>query len=459
MRAPICALLCLIASLGCFTEREEAGDDDARPPNLILIVVDTLRADHLSHYGYERPTAAPLDGFRDRATRFAHAFAAGSWTGPSTISIHTGLSPLRHGALDHGDVLPPDATPLAEVLRGAGYATYGLSFNYEVSAQTGYDRGFDRFGGFGEDVLDYPDITLMRRRVARWGDDPPAEPFFLYLHPMNVHGPYRVPNSRKADLLGRPPSDAFEYYGDAMKRILKRGELEARAEVTPEIVQSLVDQYDTAIHYSMTEIAGILDDLEARGLLENTAIILTADHGEELFEHGGFSHGYSLYREVLHVPLYLALPGQTRARSSEAIVSVLDIYPTLLDLARVPIPEHVDGRSLVDVDAMANEDRTLVQATGWKNRAVGESAITSEGHLIELSSAYDAPQGRRALFDWRSDPGEESDLLESAPAHRRRTEDAATARRAALATRPSFESANVLDEMDAARLRALGYAE
>jgi len=215
-----------------------AGASGPKPPNVLLIVVDTLRADHLSHYGYARPTAAPLDGFRDRATRFARAYSTAPWTGPSTMSIMTGLSTLRHRGNEHGDALPDEATTLAEHLKSAGYATHAVSFNHVVSRDTGFDQGFDKLDDFLGGAVDYPDISHMARRVEAWRDAAPREPWFLYLQPMNVHGPYRVPRSRRSTLLGREPSRAFVYWDkDLMKQLMFKGQLELREEVTSEFVE------------------------------------------------------------------------------------------------------------------------------------------------------------------------------------------------------------------------------
>lgn len=454
----------LFAALACEGAREDTSDagtssDDA-PPNVVLIVVDTLRADHLSHYGYTRPTSASLDAFRAESTLYSRAYSTAPWTGPSTISIHTGLSPLRHGANAHGDALPKDAETLAEILSDAGYFTHGISYNYEVSAKTGYERGFDVFVDYDRDVLAYPDIGFMVKRVRRFAAEPPDAPFFLYLHPMNTHGPYRVPEARQAALLGRPPSRVFEYYGEIMSAILRERDTARRADVTREMIESLVDQYDVAIQYSMEEIAKMLETLEGAGLLENTIVILTSDHGEELFDHGGFSHGYSLYEEVLRVPLYVRWPDTSGGGTRDRLVSLLDILPTVLEATGLEDDRDLDGVSLLRSDDEIREERRLVQQAGWTKRAVGHAVLRGHDHLITLERAYDAPEGRTELFDLATDPAELRDLA-------RTDEDRVTALRDALADRAAELASkgaiaggeNVLSEMDEARLRALGYME
>ena len=464
-RAPAFALACaLAAALACEGGRDDASApgphvEDA-PPNVVLIVVDTLRADHLSHYGYERPTAAALDAFRAESSVYTRAYSTAPWTGPSTISIHTGLSPLRHGANAHGDKLPDEADTLAEILSDAGYFTHGISYNYEVSEKTGYEQGFDVFVDYDQDVLEYPDIGFMVKRVRRFAAEPPDTPFFLYLHPMNTHGPYRVPEDRQAALLGQPPSRTFEYYGELMSAILREGDTARREDVTPEMIESLVDQYDVAIHYSTEEIAKMLAALEAAGLLANTIVVLTSDHGEELFDHGGFSHGYSLYEEVVHVPLYIRWPGASRGETRDRLVSLLDILPTILEVTGLESERDLDGVSLAHPADDTDQKRELVQQAGWTKRAVGRAILRDHEHLIDLERAYDAPDGRTELFDLARDPSERRDLAHSDADRLARLWDALADREADLASKDALEGGeNVLSEMDEERLRALGYVE
>lgn len=461
------ALACAgIGALACEQPRrdEEAPGAPAeeRPPNVILIVVDTLRADHLSHYGYPRPTAAALDEFRAESTLYTRAYATAPWTGPSTISIHTGLSPIRHGANAHGDKVPAEANTLAEILSDAGYSTHGISYNYEVSEKTGYEQGFDVFVDYDRDVLEYPDIGFMRKRVRRFAAEPPQAPFFLYLQPMNTHGPYRVPEDRQAALLGRLPSRAFEYYGDVMSAILREGDTSRRADVTHEMIESLVDQYDVAIHYSMEEIGAMLAALGSAGLLDHSIVILTSDHGEELFDHGGFSHGYSLHEEVLHVPLYVRHPDARGGETDDRLVSTLDILPTILDVTGLEpdLDLDLDGVSLLQPEDPSAPTRMLVQQAGWTKRAVGHSLVHGHDHLIALDHAYDAPEGRSALYDLATDPTEAHDLTVSESERAATLQQALDARIGALQESAVLEEGeNVLSEMDEARLRALGYVE
>jgi arylsulfatase A-like enzyme len=305
-----------------------------RRPDVVLIVVDSLRADHLSHLGYEFPTAASLDGFRADAALFAQAYAPAPSSAPSTATLLTGLLPARH-RLGHEERIAPGVETLASRLRAAGYATLALSHHARISDETGLDRGFERFQGTTGGLLEYPDasqaVAFVREFLAR---DPPR-PFFLYLHLMNVHGPYRVPPDRQSELLGRPPLQGMRY-GDALMRGVLRGVASARAQVTTSRVRSLTEQYDTAARYALDRVAEILRLLEHAGVYRDALIVLAGDHGDELFEHGSFGHGATLYREVLQVPLYVKPPGGANGLRYDEVVGLQDVAPTLLELLGLP---------------------------------------------------------------------------------------------------------------------------
>lgn len=428
-------------------------------PHVILIVVDTLRADHLSHYGYPLDTAAGLDAFRDRSTLFRRAYSTAPWTAPSTASLLTGLSTAQHGMSEFGDVLDAEIDTLAEILAARGYETRAISFNPNIVPETGFDQGFEIFDSFDGEPTEYRDIVLMRRQVEGWITEKRDSPLFLYLQPMNVHGPYKVRTSRQSGLLGRPPSRDFEYYGSIMSGILRDGELALRSDHTPEMQRSLVEQYDSAIYYSSEELGKLFTALDRAGLFADSLVILTSDHGEELFEHGGFSHGYSLYQEVLHIPLYVHLPGQDEARSDDRLVSLLDILPTILDVINLEPRASLLGRSLLD-ESDDRDDCALVQQTGWRKRAIGSSILIGHEHLIELESGYDRSGAQTELYDLALDPFEERNRSQEAPGRvatlsaklrdciRRDTEQ-----------RSAVEKRNALDKMDIDRLRALGYVE
>jgi arylsulfatase A-like enzyme len=430
---------------------------------VVLVVIDTLRPDHLNHYGYGRPTAVGFDAFAADATRFAEAFSPSSWTAPSAASLHTGLLPRRHHLDEYGAGLNAEVVTLAETLQAAGWHTVGHSFNHHVSRKTGFAQGFVDFDDFLGGSQAYPDVSVMAERVARWLDAAPPTPFLLYLHPMNTHGPYRVPPKDAAALLGHAPSGEFTYYGALMRDIVKGGRVVRRSEVTPAYLQSLRDKYDTAIRYTTDQLGRVFAMLREAGLYDQSLIIVTADHGEELFDHGGFSHGYSLHRELLHVPLYVKLPGQREASAVRARVSLVDVVPTVLDVLGLPRPAAADGVSLRPLlpgaapAAAPWPDRALLHEVDWGGRCVARAIVSGAHKLIELDSNYEGRRDEVLLFDVERDPGERTNLAEARPdvVGRLRGELAGAIAQAEATAIGSTRI--VVDELDQARLRALGY--
>ncbi len=440
--------------LGCASNPRHGGTP------VVLIVVDTLRADHLSQYGYSRATSRAIDSFSEQATRFDRCYAPASWTTPSTASILTGLLPMRHGADSRGAALDQNALTLAEILEGAGWTTIGVSYNHNITRTTAFDQGFATLLDVEGDSGDYPDIAEMRaaaRNLLR--SSPP--PQFLYLQPMNVHGPYRTPDEHRSDLLGFPPASEFEYSGSLMDSIMKDGELERRGLVTELHLKSHRDQYDTAVRYSMDQIAGILGDLREAGLYDDSLIVLTADHGEELFDHQGFGHGYTLYGELLRVPLWIKLPRQESADVIEQPVSLTDLLPTILEVVGVDVPSDLDGRSLADLlhhepDAMGR-GRVVVSETRWPSRFDGSSVLEYPWKLIHVGSNYEGRNGEDLLFDLELDPMERDDVAAHHAEIVRRLARLLEETRRTAGTRLTSE--DVSGKMDEERMKALGYGD
>jgi len=450
-------LLSLLA-VSCGTEVQET----IPGPHVVLVVVDTLRADHLGSHGYERQTDSGFQDFLDQATLFEQCLAPAPWTSPSTASILTGLFPRRHGTSFRGAALSPEATTLPELLQAAGWHGAGFSHNHNVSQKTGFDQGFDDFFDFHGKAVDYPNASEMISAASDWLDGIPSGRRFLYLQPMNVHGPYRVPWFHSDELLGRRPEPHFRYYKDAMQGILKEGNLKLRKKVDEEYVASLTDQYDVAIHYTVDQLGELFDDLRTRGLWEDCLVVVTSDHGEELFDHGGFSHGYSLHEEVLHVPLIVKLPGQKEARRVSERVSSMDVLPTIMDVLGLPLPSLLDGRSLKPFcDPKQGLPEPPVQlefaAVNWKGRCEGASVVDWPWKLIHIERNYEGQENVDLLYHLGEDPEERNDLAADHP------EEIERLKRLLLDAMANYEKdglpepPNVEHLMDQEVLEALGY--
>lgn len=423
------------------------------PPNVVLIVVDTLRADHLTDGSDGRDTLGPVVALAAQATRFTACYAPASWTRPSVATVFSGMMPARHRAQIGGTNRLNQVIPtLAEVLQEAGFATAGYSANVVVSRKSGFDQGFGRFMDYEGGVQAYPDIGGMMRLARSWVRTA-GRPFFLYLQPMNVHGPYRVPPEYQTLLLGRRPSDVFDYQRPP-RTTLMEGALDQRAEIDEGYLTSLRDQYDTAVRYSMEKLGELFDEMRRQGSWEESLVILTSDHGEELFDHAGFSHGYTLFEEVVRVPLYVKLPGQTEPAERSDRVSLADIYPTVMEALGLPLPRQLDGRSLLSV---GDPDRELVFELNNRERFLGRALLSGSYKLIETVVDYQHHTDEVTLFDLERDPAERENLAPERPeltaALLSRMEEIFTHYESRALPLPEEGDA----ELDQETLRALGY--
>ncbi|MSP56513.1 MAG: hypothetical protein EXR69_13070 [Myxococcales bacterium] len=443
-------------------------------PDVVVIVLDTLRADRLTDYGYRLATSTGIHSFTEQSTRFESAYAPSSWTLPSTASLLTGQHPLRHQVRRSGDVLPASIDTLPERLTQAGWTALGFSHNVSISPRLGFDQGFRSLSVPDNDVLDYPHakkmIAEINAAVATVSEAHPADPLFLYLQPMNCHGPYKVPKARRSTLLGHPPRAGFAYYQGPMRMVLA-GNLGARTRVTQTYQRSLDEHYDTAVRYTLDQVGIFLDHLRAAGRYDNSLIVLTADHGEELFDHGGFSHGYSLHREVLHVPLFIKLPGQTEARVIDGNVSLNDILPTVLDAVGAPpnpADSPVDGVSLLAAlrperapgapEPPVRPDQTLIADINWKKRCVAQSIDDGSWKLIHVEHDYAGRRDVDHLYATDADPREAHDVAADHPDEVERLR-ALLASQTALLETGALPPENHQHQMNAEQLKALGYLE
>jgi arylsulfatase A-like enzyme len=461
--AAMVLLLAALSPLGWFAadavppgRRGAAGTDQ---PNVILVVIDTLRADRLSHYGYDRDTSKALDGFAAEATRFERCYAPAPWTGPSTASIVSGLLPARH-RVGIATALQPEIETIAERLRANGWKTAGFSLNAIISKRTRFDQGFDLFLSHRGKVRAYPDIQPALSVIRQWIGRG-ARPFFVYFQPMNVHGPYSVPSEYQSVLLGQAPGREFRFQ-DPLMRAITKGMIEKRKEVTPAYLASLNDQYDTAVRYTTDRLGEFFAALKRTEVYDNSLIIVTADHGEELFDHGGFGHGYTLYDEVLRVPLYVKMPHQRVARVMHEPVSLTDLYPTIMEVAGVPVPSGLDGRSLLPYlradgsPSPAVDPRELVFDVRWAGRCTARGVLSGRYKLIRVEKNYESNENRVELFDVVDDPRERQNLATSEREAVTRLGDEMQERFARLSSQKVPSEPKPV-QLDTQKLKALGY--
>ncbi|MEM8934374.1 MAG: sulfatase, partial [Acidobacteriota bacterium] len=427
-----------------------------RPP-IFLYMIDTLRADHLGVYGYQRDTSPNIDRFADEAVVFENAYSQSSWTRASIASALTGLLPPAHGAVDETDILPDSVTTLAERLREVGYRNGAVVANGNVSDQLGFPQGFDHY----DYLVRTRDGFLARSQTVHehaftWVDEQPTSsaPLFLWTLTIDPHAPYAAPepfHSRFSDQPLDPEAGA----------VLRLHELAVQeAAVDPEAVRHLRDLYDAEVAHNDATFADFLDELRARELYDRSIIVLLADHGEEFYDHASFEHGRTLYAEQLRTPLIIKLPGSSVVGRRQQPVQQVDLLPTLLELAGVPIatdsPLH--GRSLVPLLTDDAADGT------WQRLLVKHLDLRQHNILAATDGRYRVILPRRhgwdhfpRLYDAVADPKEQRDLAAERPELARYL---VAEMQRELATVESIERQQVnLDDFERTQeqLRALGY--
>jgi arylsulfatase A-like enzyme len=437
------ALLTLVGIQGGFWLEEWIGVarlPAAAPdlPNVLVIVVDTLRADHLSSYGYARPTSPNLDRIARQGVLFESAFSTSSWTQPSHASMLTGRYTYEHGA-DAYRRLDDRYPTIAEALQARGYRTGAFSANFRVFCRRlGFGRGFHHFEdyyrsvdtilvstfygrmveeyvlhrGFGfEDQIGRRWVDAINCAVLGWIDRDQGRPFFAFLNYFDVHDPYVPPQPYRSMFspLENPGGLINSYWGVDHIYVL----------TTPEQLQGEIDAYDGAIAYVDHHIDQLLGELQARGLAENTLVVITSDHGESFGEHGLLQHTNSLYREVIHVPLLFLWPGHLPdgVRVDEP-VTIAALPATLLDL----IGE--DGQALFPGPSLTRLWQDLEVTVDWpypvaeiaqhpwepienpSAHGAMSAALSSEWHYITHEKFGEE------LYDWPVDPQETLNLAD-----------------------------------------------
>lgn len=455
------AALWLSALATCGPVPEGASEPGARAaPHVVLVMLDTLRADHLSCYGYARETSPRLDALALESILFEQARATSSSTAPSQLSILTGAMPQVHGVSNEAPGRKSARLRgLPELLAERGYATTAFADGGIVSAPYGFDVGFDAFDSR------YEPFDAKLDRVQEWLPEAPEEPQFLFVHTYGVHAPYLPADGHDLftdadyrgpllELTGKLREFRASGVTTSLERLLDTyWALASSGRLTPPDETYLRDLYDGCIHGVDAGVGRLVDLLRTRGWLDDTWLIVTSDHGEAFGEHGTFSHR-QLYEEELHVPLIVRPPGGADARRISTPVSQLDLAPTLLELLGLPVPPTMQGRSLAPIDA----EPVARPVFSVSDNSIAEAVLRGSLKLIFR------PTRRAELYALDADPGETKNLrpLPSTDSLRLELRGLLDARRAAsLELRGKLGDpvppGEALDPEQLAELRALGY--
>ncbi len=319
--------------------------------NLLVISIDTCRADHLKCYGYNEDTSPHLDQLAREGVLFENLTAAASWTVPSHMSMFTSLYPSAHGVQTFRDTLGEGVPTLAQCLAGSGYVTAAFVTGPMLNRCFGFNRGFQSYDDFTanptfvqrggiHNVVTSPVITDL---ATQWLKKHSQEPFFLFLHYWDCHDDYTPP---------APFNEKFDpgYKGKEHGRYLFYRQDDITAHISVMDLAHLMALYDGGIAYTDEQIGKVLQVLQDLRLSEKTLVIVLSDHGEAFLEHGKILHGNSLYEEALHVPLIMRLPGVIPAgKRVSGNVSQVDLMPTALGLLRQACPPQVQGIDLSPV--------------------------------------------------------------------------------------------------------------
>jgi arylsulfatase A-like enzyme len=469
--------------------REAVTGGTALPPRgVILIIADTLRRDHLEAYGYARQTAPTVSHLAEGGVLFADTISQATWTKVSVPSILTSLYPTTHGVKDMPDRLPAGVTTLAEVFRSAGWATFATSSVPFTGKLTNLHQGIEVL----HERTSVPDLDHQAKtartftdRLLDWLDLHREVPFFALLHVFDPHSPFEpyqpYPSlwmSAEEMAAHREDMETIkEFIGSPFMRYQSLPESDEIAESGLD-VETYVGRekawYDASIRAMDVEVARLLEQLDQLGIGDDTLVVFMSDHGEEFLEHGRHFHGYNAYGEMLNVPLIFWWPAALpRGLRVDATVQSIDVMPTILELARLPRPEGIQGQSLLPL--MSGSDPASL---GWKPRpAVAERAhapIASDGEVDVDVDSLAVVDGRwklvwntsrpdlkpeYELFDHRQDP---LDLNDVAPQHPEVVERLADYlvkwRDAALAARVDAETAaEEMSPEEIETLRSLGY--
>ena len=429
--------------------------------NVVLISIDSLRADHLSAYGYPRDTSPTMSALARDGVLFRNASSTTAWTLPGHMSILTGRSLLGHGVVTDAQKLGDDIPTLAESLKAGGYTTHAIVSAPYVEARYGFDRGFDSYDDrtirFATHGASYKEVTapLLQKTAAEWLDANGNRKFFLFLLYWDVHYDYAP---------GAPYDTMFDpHYEGSINGENFYFNPAVHAQMADRDLEHVVALYDGEIRLVDDHLAKLRAKLEALGVAGKTIIVVTADHGDEFFEHGRKGHHRTLYDEILRVPLIVYVPGAKPQRSEVVMeTSTIDIMPTVLGLVGAPTPAGVEGADLTGVAYLGRPEwnRTVIAELYRTESLNVQVALRRTGEKL----IHHFNDRLVEFYDIATDPGEHSRLpIRQLPATEMIADLSAwlNERWAAYRgrIRAGLDRAVTMDAETQDRLRALGYIE
>jgi arylsulfatase A-like enzyme len=455
----------ILAALGCSSQ-------DPRP-NVIVIMVDTLRADYLGTYGFEGEISPNIDALAAESIQFDNCIAQAPWTSPSIASFITSLHAQNHCVANgYGlfceviedeyawETLPEEATTLAEVFRDSGYQTAGFVGNWVVKSKFGFAQGFDTYVEPQGDEQHIDEDSFLFDQATQWlRQRRSGRPFLLYLHLMDVHAPYRLTSEgitavRDSPSLGKDRALTEQEIADRPVHLGAR--IRWPDPSMAGRLRNWTKAYGAGVHGFDRQFGGFLEFLREEQVLDNAVVVFTSDHGEEFVEHGAWEHGKTYYNEALQVPLLLRLPGAEHAGLNVTrLVSLIDVMPTLLGLAGIeqglPLMQGQDLVPIVAGDPSSDEHWAFASALPEET-----ASIVAQGEKLKL--ILDLETGAAELYNLVEDPGERQNIALDRTDLLDLMQQRVQAHLESVGSFPSFRpTSTALSEEDIDKLRSLGY--
>jgi arylsulfatase A-like enzyme len=422
--------------------------------NVLVYLIDTLRADHLKAFNRDTRVRTPgLDALvASGAAVFTSAHTQENWTKPSVATLLSSLFPWEHNATTTEGVVPSSVQMLPEVLGARGYYTGAFIANGYVSDKFGFKQGWDFYRNYIREGR-YSRAEFLAADVLEWLDKRPEKPFFLYVHAIDPHVPYKPTGEFLSLYDPEPYKGVVNFKGD--NELLEKIKI-GKIRLNPRDKVHLEALYDSEISYHDLHFRSILQSLEKRNLSDDTMVVVVADHGEEFWDHGSVGHGHSVYEELLRIPMVVHVPGLLKGPTSIATsAGLVDVMPTVLEALGESLPEGLSGRSLMSDLLGKEQDAPRIVVSGFMDG--WRTAVIDRLKLIQRT------ERRVMVHDLAHDPGEQTDVMSSRPVTTRYLRGQlglalANSQPAAVSgKKPHRGQTTTIDAETEAQLRALGY--
>ncbi len=413
------ASIAVVAVLAALTVLVGLGCSKKPDLNVLVITIDTLRADHLHSYGYDKPTSPRIDAFAEDAVLFEKVFCQSPETLPSHTSIFTGMHPRTHKAISHESKVDPQITTLAEILAKRGYTTGAIISSHVLDAKYGLDQGFRSYL-----AIHYAFPDRKRQEMNEREEDPTTDAaitwlrskkndrFFLWIHWFHPHRPYNPPPRYRETFAGNYAGPAAVDQNDWAMKVWKE-----RIGLAEKDIAYMRGLYDGEVAFTDVQVGRVLDELASLDLAKNTLVVVTSDHGEILYDHEYyFGHDIALYDECTMIPLVIRIPTLEAAQHrAKGLTQSIDIFPTILEALRIECPRDVEGKSLVPVikgAADATTQYAFSETFPFPEKCLPRHAVRTEDS--KLIWREDPPATvTKEFYDLKADPGEARNLYSS----------------------------------------------